>query len=403
MASPISANLFSCGYFLVARTINLLPPFTTKEERVEEDWDLLLKCMPEGWKDMAIKSGALKGLRKDKSPENLLRTLLLHIGCGHSLRETVVRARQAGIADLSDVALLKRLRKAKEWLLCMCVALFQERDLDLSNITGIQVRAFDATTVKEPGKTGSLWRIHYSVSIPSLCCDFLKLTETEGERTGESFKHFPVNENDYILGDHGYSVASGIEYIHDRNAYVTVRVNTQSLPLSNLQGEPFKLVKNLKALKKAGSVASWKVSVSQKDGVVVAGRLCAIRKSEEAIRIAHKKLKRRASKKGNELKASTLEFAKYVILFTTFPEEKFSAEAVLEWYRLRWQVELVFKRFKSLAQLGHLPKYDDESSQAWLYGKLLVALLVEKLIAHANFISPWGYFLEKETAGERLA
>ena len=61
---------------------------------------------------------------------------------------------------------------------------------------------------------------------------------------------------------------------------------------------------------------------------------------------------------------------------------------MLEWYRLRWQVELVFKRFKSLAQLGHLPKYDDDSAKAWLYGKLFVALLVEKLLHHARAISP---------------
>ena len=50
---------------------------------------------------------------------------------------------------------------------------------------------------------------------------------------------------------------------------------------------------------------------------------------------------------------------------------------------------MVFKRFKSLAQLGHVPKYDDESAKAWLYGKLFVALLVEKLIHHARTISPW--------------
>ena len=80
----------------------------------------------------------------------------------------------------------------------------------------------------------------------------------------------------------------------------------------------------------------------------------------------------------------TLEFAKYVILFTTFPTPAFHAASVLEWYRRRWQVELVFKRFKSLAQLGHLPKRDDESARAWLYGKLLVTLLVEKLIRHAR-------------------
>ena len=66
-------------------------------------------------------------------------------------------------------------------------------------------------------------------------------------------------------------------------------------------------------------------------------------------------------------------------------------------------VLLVFKRFKSLAQLGHLPKRDDESAKAWLYGKLLVALLVEKLIRHASAISPWGYPLEPVAAAQRLA
>ena len=82
---------------------------------------------PDGRGNMAIDSGALKGLRQDRSPESLLRTLLIHFGCGHSLRETVVRARGAGIADLSDVALLKRLRKSKDGLHVMCVALFHER------------------------------------------------------------------------------------------------------------------------------------------------------------------------------------------------------------------------------------------------------------------------------------
>ena len=128
-----------------------------------------------------------------------------------------------------------------------------------------------------------------------------------------------------------------------------------------------------------------------------------MRKTQEAIRIAHKALRRQASKKGTQLQPQTLEFAKYVILFTTFPIEAFPAASVLEWYRTRWQVELVFKRFKSLAQLGHLPKRDDESAKAWLYGKFLVALLVEKLIRHASAISPWGYHLEAAPAAQRLA
>ena len=51
----------------------------------------------------------------------------------------------------------------------------------------------------------------------------------------------------------------------------------------------------------------------------------------------------------------------------------------------------MFKRFKSVAQFGHLPEHDSESSKAWLYGKLFAALLTEKLIAHASTASPRGY------------
>ena len=135
----------------------------------------------------------------------------------------------------------------------------------------------------------------------------------------------------------------------------------------------------------------------------MAGRVCALRKTQEAIRIEHKSLRRQAFKKGTQLQPQTLEFAEYVIVFTTFPAAEFSAADILEWYRTRWQVELVFKRLKSLAQLGHLPKHGDESAKAWLYGKLFVALLVEKLIAHARAISPWGYRLAETPAIQCVA
>lgn len=370
---------------------------------MDEDWKILSSFLPEGWVEMASKSHAIKGLRKDKSPDMMLRVLLIHIGCGYSLRETVVRARKAKLADLSDVALLKRLRKCKDWLSAMCIALFQERGVELSSTKGFQIRAIDATTVKEPGATGSLWRIHYSVLLPSLSCDFFKLTETTGVGTGESFKQFPIQCNDYILADRGYSTANGIAYVVGKGAHVTVRVNTGSLPLQTEEGGSFELLKKLSSIKDSQAVGSWPAVIYENGGDKIRGRICAIRKSEEAISLAHKKMKRGASKKSHKIESETLEYAKYVILFTTFPESEFSPEEVLEWYRLRWQVELVFKRFKSLAQLGHLPKYDDDSSKAWLYGKLLVALLAEKLADYASFFSPWGYVLERKTAAKCMA
>ena len=99
---------------------------------MDEEWEVVSSFLPEGWRELARETGALKGLRKDKSVDALLRTLLLHLACGHSLRETVVRARKANLADLSDVALLKRLRKSGDWLHALCVALFREQGMAMS-------------------------------------------------------------------------------------------------------------------------------------------------------------------------------------------------------------------------------------------------------------------------------
>jgi len=103
------------------------------------------------------------------------------------------------------------------------------------------------------------------------------------------------------------------------------------------------------------------------------------------------------------LKPETMDYAKYVIVFSTYPESHFTNLEILHWYRCRWQIELVFKRFKSIAQLGHLPKHSDDSTKAWLYGKLFVALVTNKLINYATSFSPWGYILEENAPAKRLA
>jgi hypothetical protein len=371
---------------------------------MNEDWPLLLSFFPSKWIELAGQTDALKQLRKDKDVENYLRTLLLHIGCGYSLRETVTRAKLAGLADISDVALLGRLKKAKDWLHSLCVVLFKEQGIGLNDQpNAFHVRLFDATNVKEPGPTGSLWRIHYSVQLPSLACDFFKITSTKGRGTGESFFQYSIKAGDYIIADRGYSTASGIHHVVSKKAHVTVRVNTSSLPIWDMQKRPVALLEFTKSVKKAGAVKSLKILIPNRKGSTVAGRLCVIRKSNAAIELAHKKIKRNASKKCTTLKPETLEYAKYIIVFSTFPEDQFSDHEILDWYRCRWQIELVFKRFKSIARLGHLPKHSDDSSKAWLYGKLFVALLTIKLINYATSFSPWGYILEENSPAQRMA
>jgi hypothetical protein len=215
----------------------------------------------------------------------------------------------------------------------------------------------------------------------------------DGENTGESFKQFPVKSGDCIVGDRGYSTAPGIAYLAEKGAFSLVRVNTSALNFYSSNGREFNLLDQVKTLVGEYQVGQWDVKISDTAHGFINGRLCVIRKSEASAEKAIAKLKRRASKNQKVLKPETLVYAKYIIIFTTLPTEWFSVDRVLEWYRLRWQIELVFKRLKSLTKMGHLPKHDEQSSRAWLYGKLFVALLVEKFICYADVISPWGYAL----------
>jgi len=370
---------------------------------LDEDWHVLVSLFPENWREQAKETHALKGLRKNKSADDLLRTLLMHIAGGYSLRETAVRARRSRLADVSDVALLKRLRKCKGWLAALCASMFEDRGVSLKAPDGFEVRLLDATDVKEPGKTGSLWRIHYSIRIPSLGCDFFKVTGTDGEGTGESFKQFPIRAGDHLIADRGYATAKGIEYLSDKNGHVLVRMSPHILPVFDSSGRPLAWPERLREIKASGQAHSWPVQITATAGKFVSGRVCVVRKTKEAIRQTIKKLKRRASRRGQRLSPGSLLYAKYVIVFTTFPESSFTPADVMRWYRLRWQVELVFKRFKQIAQLGHLPKYDDESSKAWLYGKLFVALLTEKLIYYGRAISPWGSIWVEDATTESLS
>ena len=122
---------------------------------------MLKSFLPANWQELAASTGALIGIRKDKPAENLLRVLLFHLGCGHSLQETALRARRARLAELTATAVWNRLQNSADWLRRLCVELFRERGLALAGADGFQIRALDATLVKKPDR-GSLWRIHYS-------------------------------------------------------------------------------------------------------------------------------------------------------------------------------------------------------------------------------------------------
>src|ERR1700692_1790903 len=101
------------------RTYSFCMPIT------DDNWKTLTSLFPTEWRQLAWHSGAVTRLRGVASPDVVLRVVMLHVARGYSLRETVVRAKVANWADISDVALLKRLRGSEEWLRLMCSELIR--------------------------------------------------------------------------------------------------------------------------------------------------------------------------------------------------------------------------------------------------------------------------------------
>jgi Transposase DDE domain len=309
---------------------------------------------------------------------------------GLSLRQTVVRAREQSIADISDVALLKRLRCSEKWLQQLTS---QMTDLGEAAVLKRlserrRIRVVDATTVQEQGGAGTDWRIHYTLCLPDLSCDFFELTDEHG---GESYRRIPARRGDLLLADRGYSNAAGVGAVLAKEADVLVRWNSFSFPLEIAEGKAFEAVKQLSKLPKRG-VRSWAVFFTDQ-GKRYPGRLCAIRKGALATARAQDKMRQQASKKQKQLNEEALKLAAFIMVFTTASQKELSTEEVLELYRVRWQIELRFKHLKSLLGLGCLPKYDAQSCRAWIQAKLLCGLLIERLVREAKFFFPWGYRL----------
>lgn len=198
-----------------------------------------------------------------------------------------------------------------------------------------------------------------------------------------------------VLADRAYSRRSGVAVILNTGADVVVRLLPSSFPLLQPNGRPLDLPTVLaKRLPQAGKILDLPVQFEH-EGAKFSLRLCVVRKSAAAAAAARRQARYERERKGGKVREKTLELAAYLCVLTSLPEKIISGREVLELYRCRWQIELAFKRLKSLLEVGHLPKKDPQSCRSWMQAKVLIALLTDKLILESELFSPWGYGLAK--------
>lgn len=355
-------------------------------ELVEFQWPYLVSFLggEARVEELARETGAFERARKIASASDLLRLLLFRVGGGHSFLETAEIAAEAGFADVSDAALVKRFIKSGDWLGRLVAEAIAWNEHE--RLPGLSVDLIDASVVRRQGSHGTDHRLHLRLDLASNRVVDAELTDAKG---GETLDRFQVRPGSVMVADAGYAHRGPLGRVARSGGQFIVRFSWSNLPLENEAGEAIDLLHTLESLSEA-EPGDFPVFFRTPEGERISARLVAIRKSEPAAAHARKRVREERSKKGRQIDLRTLQAAGFTFLLTNLPLE-ISAASVLALYRFRWQVEIKFKTLKSLLDLDHVPARTEEGLRVWVFAKLLVALLIDALIEQAESFSPWGY------------
>src|ERR1700675_4017502 len=335
--------------------------------------------------------GAFTRAREIKDAETLLRLALAYGGLGMSLRETCAWAEAGGIVSMSDPSLLDRLCKAAPWLGDIVAALIAEQaKVPAGRWAGYRLRALDGTSICQPGADRTTWRLHVGYDLATCQVDQLELTDVHG---AENLQRLTYRPGDIVLGDRYYARPRDLRPVIDAGADFIVRSGWNSLRMLQPDGEPFDLFAALAA--QAEQEGEVRVRIHEgTTGVPPPAplilRLVVRRKDPEQAEAEQKRLLKDARKRGKQPGPRSLEAAKYILILPSLPADTFSTADVLALYRFRWQIELAFKRMKSLAGLAALPAKKPELAQAWIYARLIAVLLAEQIAGQVPDSPPCG-------------
>ena len=325
---------------------------------------------------------ALQRRRRVHSADALLHLALLYGPGRLSLRSTASYATEAGIADLCDVSLLDRLRNANDFLTDVLAHLLAHRRGEAPTNGCLRLSLVDGSTVSLAGSSGSDWRLH--ARYEPARGGFTDLVVTEAT-TAEALSCVAVPPGDVLVQDRGYARLRNFAHANSQGADFITRIGWRSVNLFQPCGERFDLITALTASGPAVMEHAVRIGTGKN---AVSARLIIARKPPEATRRQHRRLRRKASRKGHKTDPRTLMAAGFMMLLTSLPGSRASAEEVVRLYRLRWQIELAFKRLKSLGGFDDLQASDPRLARSWLLAHLIAAVLIEASLGEALELSP---------------
>jgi len=337
------------------------------------DWHLFLQMLPD-LDIIAKETGAIVRKRVVKTGEQLLWLCMTYAQENLPLRS--VAALSAGFGGMTDQSVQYRLQHAGGFLGAILGHMLRNRSLQFQT-EGLRrvIRLQDATSLSCPGSKGIDWRLH-TVIVPGKGLTSVELTDVH---RGESLARGDYNPQDLVIADSGLAHAKGLHHVHDVGAYSLVRVYLQNIKLNTDQLGTRLVIKSALDRADRGETRSV-VYVPLDEKTDLKARLIVMPLPPEQAALARKRLRKRASKKQKTITKQALRLAGYTVLLTTVSEAELDDEQVLKLYRIRWQIELFFKRCKSLLGLDKLLGKRPDTVRTFCLAKLIEAAALENAV-----------------------
>jgi hypothetical protein len=342
----------------------------------ELSWSAILSLMPHDLSALAKNTGAVERWRKVKDGAQFLWLCFVYAQCFVSLR--VVAGWSTGMGGLKESSVAHRLKNAPAFLgeILVHVLGFTSARCIKAGKAHV-VRLIDATTLSGPGSVGTDWRLH-AVYIPGVGLVSIDLTDN---KAAESLTRGQYGSGDIVIGDQGYSYAKGMHYVRELGAHFVVRVYLATLKLLLEDGSRLNIQDVLDRADRGSTMTIVLVPLKGKEPLKA--RLVVRPLPADKAEIARKKLLRKASKKQRTTTPLAVRMAGYVVLLTTVESSVLADDEVFGLYPIRWQIELLFKRRKSLLNLDMLTAHHPNLVRTFCLAKLIEATIVERWNAEA--------------------
>jgi hypothetical protein len=316
---------------------------------------------------------AIQRVRKVRSAEDLLRLAMIWGPGRQSYRETAALAAHGKIVDMSDKGIVGRMRKAGDWLAHILASLLAART-NRPRAEALEVSVIDGSVICSPGKAED-WRLHARYDAGQGRFSDLVLTTA---RHAECASRTPAQARQITIMDRGYARVRSFQAVLCEGGDFIARTGWRQLVFHDAKKQRIDLMALLRQRRqRAGRFVERAVWVK---GIERPLRLIIQPLPPEIAARQRVKRARTANKKSHQLDPRTAEAAGFLMLVTSLPVRGHSTRQVLDRYPDRWQVEIGFKRFKTLGGIDELPAADPDLARTWLLAHLIATVLIDDLV-----------------------